>query len=137
MNDIVWAINPARDHLSDLTQRMRRFAGDVFTARDIQFRFNSPDPRQNIRLGADLRREVFLIFKESINNMVRHSDCSEADIDFVVRAGNLELTLSDNGKGFEPERLSDGNGLANMRRRALKIGGTLAKNSSNGQGTMI
>src|SRR6185436_10402300 len=59
LNDIVWAINPRRDHLSDLTQRMRRFASDVFTARDIDFSFRAPDAQQEFRLGADMRRDVF------------------------------------------------------------------------------
>jgi hypothetical protein len=137
LNDIVWAINPRRDRLSDLTYRMRRFASDAFTARDIQFRFNAPDPHHNVRLGADTRREVFLIFKEAINNMVRHSQCTEADIDFVMRDGRMELSLTDNGRGFNPERESDGNGLVNMRQRAGKVGGTLDISSGRGRGTTV
>jgi ligand-binding sensor domain-containing protein len=137
LNDIVWAINPRRDRLSDLTYRMRRFASDAFTARDIQFRFNAPDPHNDVRLGADTRREVFLIFKEAINNMVRHSQCTEADIDFVMRDGRMELSLTDNGRGFNPERESDGNGLVNRRQRAGKVGGTLDISSGRGRGTSV
>jgi signal transduction histidine kinase len=106
----VWAINPQKDHLSDLTLRMRRFASDVFTARNIQFRFREPDEEQDFRLGANLRREVFLILKESVNNVVRHSDCIEAEIDFQVAEQQLALKVSDNGKGFDiPQR--GGHGL--------------------------
>ncbi|HXI92182.1 MAG TPA: two-component regulator propeller domain-containing protein [Blastocatellia bacterium] len=137
MNDIVWAINPRRDHLSDLTQRIRRFASDVFTARDIEFNFSAPEPRHDIRLGADMRREVFLIFKESVNNMVRHSGCTEANIEFLIESGWLELKIRDNGKGFEPDREGDGNGLVSMRQRTARIGGTLDISSNNGKGTVV
>jgi signal transduction histidine kinase len=137
LSDIVWAINPKRDRLSDLMQRMRRYASDVFSVRDIEFNFDAPGPRQEISLGADLRREVFLIFKESINNIVRHSGCTRADLKFVIADGRLELSLHDNGKGFDPERVHEGNGLPNVRQRATKLGGSLEIISGNGHGTMV
>jgi signal transduction histidine kinase len=137
MNDIVWAINPRRDHLSDLTHRIRRFASDVFTARDIEFNFSAPEAQHDIRLGADMRREVFLIFKESVNNMVRHSGCTEANIEFLIESGWLELKIRDNGKGFEPDREGDGNGLVSMRQRTARIGGTLDISSNHGKGTVV
>ena len=83
MSDIVWAIDPRKDHLSDLTQRMRRFSSDVFTARQIAFEFHAPDAARDIELGADVRRQVFLIFKESVNNIVRHSNCTRAAVDVL------------------------------------------------------
>jgi signal transduction histidine kinase len=139
MGDIVWAINPRRDRLSDLTQRMRRFASDVLSAQDIEFSFNVPDPQHNIRLGPDMRRELFLIFKESINNIVRHSGCAAVEITFLVTDGALDLTLRDDGRGFDPDSASasEGNGLDNMRRRARKLGGQLLIRSSTGRGTEI
>jgi ligand-binding sensor domain-containing protein/signal transduction histidine kinase len=137
MNDIVWAINPKRDRLSDLTQRMRRFASDAFTVRDIEFSFSAPDPEHDTRLGADMRREIFLIFKESVNNVVRHSGCNEARIDFSIQHGALELRVYDDGRGFYPEIASDGNGLASMRQRALRIGGALDISSQGEQGTTV
>src|SRR5262249_51186921 len=82
MSDIVWAINPQRDRLSDLTGRMRLFAGEICGGRDIKFHFQAYPPDQanqvnqadqNLRLGADVRRQTFLIFKECVNNIVRHS----------------------------------------------------------------
>src|SRR6266581_6244655 len=137
MNDIVWAINPKRDRLSDLTQRMRRFASDAFTVRDIEFSFSAPDAEHDTRLGADMRREIFLIFKESVNNVVRHSGCNEARINFSIQHGALELRVYDNGRGFDPEIASDGNGLASMRQRALRIGGALEICSQGEQGTTV
>lgn len=140
MSDIVWAVNPKRDHLHDLTERMRRFASDTFTARDIEFEFSTPDASQDIRLGADLRRQVYMIFKESVNNIAKHSRCTQADIGLGIRGSYLILKLSDNGKGFDIEKAGDGyggNGLTTMRRRAETIGGTLEIVSQQGKGTII
>jgi signal transduction histidine kinase len=145
MSDIVWAINPKRDHLSDLTQRMRRFASDILSAREIDFRFHLPDAEEkNIRLGTDLRREVYLIFKESVNNLVKYSECTDAELEFKVIGDLLLIRISDNGKGFDPEAASDGNhdgmgghGLASMRRRAAALGGNFEIKSEKGAGTTV
>lgn len=137
MSDIVWAINPNRDRLSDLTQRMRRFSSDIFTARNIEFQFRAPGADQDMKLGVDLRREVYLIFKESVNNMVRHSGCTHAEVEFQNLGGWLVLKLSDNGKGFDCARTNGGQGLASMRQRAQNLGGKLELISHNGDGTTV
>jgi len=137
MSDIVWAINPQKDHLSDLIQRMRRFASDTFAARDIAFRFSAPDAEADVRLGANLRREIFLVFKESVNNLVRHSRCEGAEIEFRMVDGSLLLRVSDDGKGFDAGAVSDGHGLASMRERARSVSGRLELVSRAGEGTTI
>jgi signal transduction histidine kinase len=137
MSDIVWAINPHKDHLSDLVQRMRRFASDTFSARNIEFNFRAPDDDQDIRLGASIRREVFLIFKESVNNMARHSGCSAAEIEFSLSDDSIALRLSDNGKGFDVSKESEGHGLFSIRERAKAIGGELELISGDGRGTTV
>jgi signal transduction histidine kinase/ligand-binding sensor domain-containing protein len=143
MSDIVWAINPRKDHLSDLLQRMRRFASDVLSASHIAFTFRTPDADRDVELGANVRREVFLIFKETLNNIVRHSACTRVDISFSLDDDRLVLRVSDDGKGFDPEAVSDGrggngrggNGLVNMRRRSREIGAKLEMISRPGAGT--
>ena len=137
MSDIVWAINPNKDHLSDLIQRMRRFASDLFTARQIEFSFNAPGEEQALKIGADLRRQVFLIFKEAVNNVARHSACKEAEIELRIEGAWLALSLMDNGPGFDPAQTSAGQGLASMRARAQSLGGELQIVSSNGKGTTV
>lgn len=123
MSEIVWAINPQKDHLSDLTQKMRHFASDLLTARQIDFRFSATDSDQDIKVGANVRREFFLLFKEGINNIARHSDCTDVEIDFRVEADHLLLTLIDNGKGFDVAKKRAGHGLTSMRERTLALGG--------------
>jgi signal transduction histidine kinase/ligand-binding sensor domain-containing protein len=139
MSDIVWAINPQRDQLSDLTQRMRRFASDTLTARDIRLRFHAPE--QDLSLDAEVRRQVFLVFKECVNNIARHAEATEVEIEFALADHHLSLRVWDNGHGFaetapEPGQ-NGGNGLLSMRRRAQELGGRLEVSSGNGDGTTI
>lgn len=139
MSDIVWAINPQRDQLSDLTQRMRRFASETLTALDIRLRFRAPE--QDLSLDADVRRQVFLLFKESVNNIVRHAKATEVEIDFALTDHHLTLRVWDNGRGFaetapQPGQ-NGGNGLLSMRRRAAELGGRLEVISGNGDGTTV
>ncbi|MEW6209437.1 MAG: two-component regulator propeller domain-containing protein [Acidobacteriota bacterium] len=136
MGDIVWAVNPGKDHLRDLRKKMRRFASDVFSARNITLRFQAPDDEHDMKLGTDTRREVFLIFKEGVNNIARHSNCTEAGVELQARGGWLVLKLSDNGKGFDTRQANDGSGLASMRKRAARLGGRL-EIASDGSGTTV
>jgi len=137
MGDIIWAVNPDRDHMTDLVKRMRRFASDVFSACCIAFRFEVPLDDREIRLGAETRREVLLIFKEAVNNIARHSECTQVDIEFQSRGEWLMLQIKDDGKGFDITRSSDGNGLVSMSRRAGRLGGTLEVLSRSGEGTTV
>jgi signal transduction histidine kinase len=144
MSDIVWAINPKKDHLSDLVQRMRRFASDIFAPCGIRFSLHAQEANDRLQLGANIRRELFLIFKECVNNIAKHSGCVEARVEFYQEDDSLVLKLSDNGKGFDVAAMSErarnlrgGNGLASMRRRASELGGAFELISSPGEGTRI
>jgi signal transduction histidine kinase/ligand-binding sensor domain-containing protein len=140
MSDIVWAINPAKDHLSDLSQRMRRFAADVLTARSIKLHFHGNETGDDTIVNTNLRREVFLIFKESINNIVKHAGAKNVWADLSVETGNLKLTIRDDGTGFDPddkELTETGNGLKSMRRRTIELGGAFEVRSAKGEATTI
>ena len=137
MSDIVWAINPKKDTLSDLTGRMHRFAADVLMSANINFKWSAPDADAEIAIGANVRREIFLIFKESINNMVKHSRATRADLEIRLGERRLELTLGDNGKGFDASAESDGHGLASIKERARGLGGDLEIISRTGKGTTV
>jgi len=137
MSEIVWAINPNRDHLADLSQRMRHFASDLLTARQINFHFRVLDFDGDIKVGANVRREFFLIFKEGVNNIARHSACTEADIELHADGDNLVLTLNDNGKGFDANEKRSGHGLMSMRERTRLLGGRLEIDSAPGRGASL
>jgi signal transduction histidine kinase len=120
---------------------MRLFASDMLSARDIRFRFEAHGA--DLRLGADLRREVYLIFKECVNNLAKHSGSTEADIELRSEGGWLTVRINDNGRGFDPAQATDGgqsrggHGLGGMRRRAEALGGTFAVESAPGRGTTV
>ncbi len=137
MSDIVWAINPHRDHLIDLVRRMRQHADELFTLRDIKLHFSAPDMERNLKLGVDVRRDLFLIFKEAVNNAARHANPTQVKIELCAEGSWLSLQIVDDGIGFDPLIESEGQGLASMRRRAQSLGGTLSVESQAAQGTKI
>jgi signal transduction histidine kinase len=154
MGDIVWAVSPDLGTPVHLSQRMRRLASDLLPARGIELQFDSSDEGQ-VRLGIETRREVFLIFKEALHNVVRHADATDVSIALTIGRRALRLVVADNGKGFAAERQAGsgvnprgapetggavdgtGQGLRSMTRRAAAIGGRLAITSAPGAGTTI
>jgi signal transduction histidine kinase len=145
MSDIVWAINPQKDHLQDLIQRMRRFASDLLSTKGVTFDFNVPTFAPEIPLGTNARREVFLIFKESLNNIVKHSGATNVDISFSISPSHLTLNIKDNGSGFAVENIAPslfandrgGNGIFSMRKRAGEMNGECSITSAVGKGTVV
>lgn len=135
MSDIVWAISPERDSSDELVRKMREYAGEVCP--DIALTFTGPDGARASRLGPDGRREVYLIFKEAMNNIARHADATAVDVRLVIEARGLVLEVRDNGTGFEPGAPNDGNGLVSIRRRADRLGAQLTITSAPGSGTTV
>ncbi|HTS28837.1 MAG TPA: two-component regulator propeller domain-containing protein [Bryobacteraceae bacterium] len=135
MSDIVWAISPRYDRLVDLTRRMREFAEQMLVPRDLALDFQASIPA-DLRAGAEVRRQVYLMFKECIHNIVRHAECSAVTVRAALENGALVLAVTDNGRGFE-RRPADGNGLRSLQMRAESLGGECAVESRSGEGTSI
>jgi two-component sensor histidine kinase len=137
MSDIVWAISPGRDGLNDLTRRMREHAEEVFAANDTELTFTAPAIAGDLRLSVDTRRDIYLIFKESINNAARHARCSRVHVRFQSDGTGLVLSVEDDGTGFDVEGDDQGNGLASMRRRAERLGAKFDIRSRPADGTTV
>ncbi len=145
MSDIVWAINPEKDNLQNLVQRMRRFTSDLLTAKQIAFNLDVPTYAPEVPLGANARREVFLIFKECLTNAVKHSQATHVEIRFEFSSDLLTLSVTDNGKGFDVTAVSNtvnfagrgGHGLLSMKKRAVEMGGSFQVESTPGEGTAM
>jgi signal transduction histidine kinase len=88
-------------------------------------------------LGPAVRREVFLVFKEALNNAVRHAGFTKCTTWLSIDRGWITLRVSDDGKGFDPRKCKAGNGLESLRRRAARLGGTLLIESSPGAGAIV
>jgi signal transduction histidine kinase len=137
MDDIVWLVNPRRDSLHELFLRLKDSYEDLFAGSGILFRTTDLRLFEGIHLPMDYRENLYLIFKEALNNSLRHSGCREIDLHVAVAHGRLEVRLADDGRGFGPAAQKGGDGLANLRRRAESIGGVLTLTSAPGAGTEV
>jgi ligand-binding sensor domain-containing protein/two-component sensor histidine kinase len=137
MSDIVWLVNPRRDSLFDLISRLGDSYKEVLASKNILFKIQNLESLRNIRLNMEYRQNLFLIFKEAVNNSIKHSGCTEIFLGVDLKGKSLRLELKDNGRGFDTEEAATGNGLMNMTARAELIGGILTVNSSEEEGTTI
>ncbi len=138
IGEIVWSLNPKNDSLDNVIAHIRRFAVEYFRITPINCRFVMPESLPTIPLSAEIRRNLFLTVKETIHNIVKHSQAREVTISVTTADSRLELQVYDNGKGFSmDERLGSGNGLINMKKRLEEIGGTFNIESNPNQGTKV
>jgi two-component system, NarL family, sensor histidine kinase UhpB len=137
MSDIVWAIHPANDTLEQLIVRMKEFAADILEPLGINYSFIIQEDLTSAKLTVNQRRDLYLVFKEAINNAAKYSNCKHIKIELAQRDGKLILQISDDGKGFEEATVVHGNGLNNMQQRAKSIGGSLSIDSKPSQGTTV
>ncbi len=144
MSDIVWAIDPARDDLGNLLSRVREFASEMLESKGIRWDFQAPPEPGKIKLTPDQRRHLFLILKEAITNVARHSGCRAASLQIAVQDHALTADIRDDGQGFvapvaasAPGEESRGHGLRTMRTRAAALAGRLEIKSSPGAGTHL
>jgi ligand-binding sensor domain-containing protein/signal transduction histidine kinase len=135
MGDIVWAIDPHKDRLGNLAHRMRRLASDALGARGIALSFQADEAAEQVALGADVRRQVYLIFKEGLHNAARHSACTRVEVGLRLEAGRLVMEVADDGQGFDPASVDQGHGLSSLQQRARELGGTLEV--ASGAGTRL
>ena len=136
--DFIWAINPSKDSLMELFILLRDFGNELFDQTNIQFSAEGlKEAYKSHLLDMDLKRQLVLIFKEAMNNALKHSECSK--VIFKIEAPNKQLifSLTDNGRGFMMDREQFGYGLNSMLNRAKKIGGKLEINSREKEGTEI
>lgn len=137
MSDIVWLVNPRRDSLYDLILRLKDSYAEVLSLSNISFRSENLKALENISLSMEQRQNLYLIFKEGINNSIKYSHCNEILLNAKIEGKRLEMFLKDNGRGFNPDTNGSGNGLANMTARASAIGGSLIIDSQPEKGTAI
>jgi ligand-binding sensor domain-containing protein/two-component sensor histidine kinase len=143
MSEIVWAVNPHNDRLRDLSQHMREFASDVFVARGVRLHFRAAESAQDARLGMDARRQVFLIFKECVHNIARHSGCTAVEVELKTERDWLAVKVTDNGRGFNPAASDSqvtgahGHGLKSMHSRARNLGGWLEIQAIENRGVTV
>jgi signal transduction histidine kinase len=108
----------------------------MLVAPGIEFSFEAPARGEEIKLNVETRRQVFLIFKESVNNVVRHAGCTRVRVRLALEGDSLTLVVEDNGKGIA-NGAGEGHGLQSMRSRAGELGGRLEVTVGENGGTTI
>jgi two-component system sensor histidine kinase UhpB len=136
MGDIVWMIKPGESEAEGLKQRMERFAYEICSSRNISTSIEL-DELEKVKLTMEQRKNVYLVFKEALNNAVKYSGTQKADIKITSQNKELTMLVRDYGKGFRPDTTGEGNGLNNMKNRAKALNGKLDIASGTGNGTSI
>ena len=141
MNEIIWSLSPKHDSLESLINYTRQFVNNMFEPTSIQYLFNVPDAIPDVSLSPDFRRNAFLILKEAVNNVIRHSRASSASVSISLSGNRVKFEVMDDGIGFSESATSvrgkPGFGIKSMRERAVALGTVLEIASAPRSGTIV
>ncbi len=137
MTDMVWSINPINDSIEKVMVKMKVFAAEILEPKDIAVKFFGEESLNGLLLDAEKQKNLFLIFKEAINNAAKYSEASQVEVTLKQSEGKLMMMVSDNGKGFSEESIKAGNGLINLKSRANTIHAEFKLSSAESKGTRI
>lgn len=135
IRDIVWFINPSSDSLQDLILKMKEAAENLLKGKEFYFNHSMPD--RDIKITPEIKRAIYLIHKETLNNIVKHSEADKINISISVDDNKLRLVVSDNGKGYDINTVKKGNGVNNIKSRAAEINADLEMLSNPGSGSTV
>jgi signal transduction histidine kinase len=138
LSEIVWAVNPTHDSTESLIQYSKHFAIEFLrdSEMQVQLDFNTYEPE--IHVKPELKRGVFMVLKESLNNVVKYSGAKNVIVHFIIKEDKFQLKVSDDGVGFNTfEKMNIGNGLMNMQTRMSQLGCHFAIYSEQGKGCSV
>lgn len=136
MNDIVWMIDSKNDRFENILVKMRTHAAETIGSTSIHLHLNLDERLKNVKIDMKQRKNLYLIFKESLNNILKYAQCKSVWIDLYENDKMITLMIKDDGRGFKLED-TRGNGLVNMKKRAMEIKGVLTIDSLPGKGTSV
>ena len=138
MRDFIWVLDPQKDGLDETIQRLIDFGYGLYEDSGVEFIANNGvPPEANLRLAVSAKRNLLLIFKEAMNNALKYAKASTVRFSVSVKEDRLQLELSDDGLGFDKEKLVRVNGLNNMKGRAEEMGAEIQVDALPGLGTRI
>lgn len=137
LDEVVWMINPGDETLSSFTAYMAGYVEEFLAKTDIACRVEAPNSYPEKIITSEARNDLFSSVKEAVNNAVRHGKPTQVSLKFAVLENKLTISIHDNGCGFEPAVVSHGHGLANLRQRMQKHGGTFEIQSRLQGGTIV
>ncbi|MFN0275118.1 MAG: tetratricopeptide repeat protein [Chitinophagales bacterium] len=136
MHDIIWMINPKHDQLENILERMEKFLFEMCSPKGIRFEFKK-DIKEILKLNMQQRKDLLLIFKEAVNNAVKYANAKKITAEIIHANHHIQLTIQDDGKGFDSNVIQPGNGLDNMKVRTTELKGSIQIESKPGAGTNI
>jgi len=138
LDEIVWAMNPRHDSLASLVSYFCLYADRFLGLANIAWRLEGPAGPPDHVVDSRHRHQLFLAYKESLTNVVRHSGATEVRLSIQVQRGQIELCVADNGRGLPAgARTEEMDGMANMKARLEKLGGRFELTSESGRGTVL
>ncbi|RMG66769.1 MAG: hypothetical protein D6715_06140, partial [Calditrichaeota bacterium] len=138
LEEIVWAVDPSRDYLEDCLAHMRELASALLTPKGIAYAFHVQENGLPDHLPMAFRKQLFLIYKELLHNVVKHAAATRVHIRCLRENHYLVLEVCDNGRGFRlSNRPHSGHGLESIRQRAADLEGRVEICSQPGSGTQI
>ena len=131
MSDIVWAINPKNENLDKIINRLTDLSMETCTSKGVRLEFKTDETALKMILPMETMKNIYLIVKEAMNNAIKHSNCEHLTVSFKSIPKGLNISIADDGKGFDPEKIKYGNGLINMESRANEMKGNFNIQSVN------
>lgn len=136
--DIIWSLQPDSDYMDEIIFRIRQNTADLLQDTGLNFNFRQDAGLEtHIKLPIDHSRNLIMIFKEAVNNIVKHAAADHITFGVSKEGGMIVFTLEDDGKGFDHQAAHKGNGMGNIRNRADRIGAQLTLTGSPGSGTKL
>ena len=139
IRDLIWSMDPGRDTLHDVLDRLAAFAASLFDRTNTAFRIEGrSDAMREVKLDMEQRRAITLIMKEAMNNCAKYAEAAHCTLHVSHTNGSLSLTLKDDGKGFDTTQAkADNYGMRTMTERAASIGAEVMVESELGEGTEV
>lgn len=135
MRDIVWFINPDHDNPKETVAKMKEIARSLL--RNIRYTFEIDESAFARITNLEIRKNIYFIYKEALNNIVKHSRATEVRIRLGRKSYGVDFTISDNGVGFDTAAVQNGNGLRNLSKRSVEMNAALQLRSNSQEGTVI
>jgi signal transduction histidine kinase len=136
LDGVVWVVNSKNDTLSSLVEYLASYAEEFLAKARIACRVDLPKNFPERIIAAEIRHDVMLAVRESLNNAVRHGHPHEVLLSLVVNGNSLEIAVRDDGCGFEPAQVK-GNGLTNLQQRMEKLNGSVQILPTPGGGVTV
>ena len=136
-DEIVWAVNPKNDPLSQTIAYICQFAQDLLRSAQMRCRIDLQEPLPEHALDSGFRHNLFLVLKEALHNAARHSQGTEVRLKVSATTDSICFVVEDDGIGLNPSAKISGDGMDNMRRRANSIGANIHFTARPGGGTCV